>query len=104
MMLIEDVDEAGPAESCAQSAIAHPPVEALGTVRLRASRRPVGARLAASSGDPAFEGPDLATQGFRLPRQGPSPGSQVPIVLPPVQSDLLGLVDRAHDQPDPYGE
>jgi hypothetical protein len=28
----------------------------------------------------------------------------MPVVLPPVQPDLLGLVDRAHDQTDADGE
>jgi hypothetical protein len=29
---------------------------------------------------------------------------QIPIVPPPVQSDLLGLVERAHQKPNPDGE
>ena len=56
------------------------------------------------------EGCDLAFQDAQLPAQvlgiigGPSAGSQVTIVLPPVEPDLLSLVDRANDQPDPDRE
>jgi len=56
------------------------------------------------------EGCDLALQDAQLPAQvlgivgGPSAGSQITIVLPPVEPDLLSLVDRADDQPDPDRE
>jgi hypothetical protein len=34
----------------------------------------------------------------------PRPGGEVAIVFPPIESDLLGFVDRADDQPDPDRE
>ena len=35
---------------------------------------------------------------------GPRAGSQMGIALPPVEPDLLGLVEGAHDEPDADGE
>src|SRR5207248_8624999 len=51
-----------------------------------------------------FEQPDLLAQRLVLRVVAVAAGRQVMVVLPPVEADLLRLVDRADDQPDPHGE
>src|SRR6266850_7852834 len=54
--------------------------------------------------DPALEQPHLLTEAFVLQLGMARSRRQVVVVLPPVESDLLRLVDGADDQPDADGE
>src|SRR5262245_44863843 len=51
-----------------------------------------------------LERPYLLLQFFVLGRQSLLPRRQVVIELPPVETDLLGFVDGADEQPDPNGQ
>src|SRR6185503_12336334 len=52
----------------------------------------------------AFKQSDFLAELFVLGRQRLLARRQVVIVLPPVEADLLGLVDRANDQSNPNCE
>ena len=52
----------------------------------------------------SLERADLLAQLVIFRRQGLLPRRQMMIVFPPVQTDLLGLVDRADEQADPDRE
>src|SRR5205807_9730868 len=52
----------------------------------------------------ALEQPDLLAKRILLQLAVVVAGSQVVVVTPPVKADLLRLVDRANDQPDPDRE
>src|SRR5262249_7789122 len=54
--------------------------------------------------NPALEQPHLPAQLLVLRRQTIPVRGQVGIILPPVETDLLRLVDGAHDQTDPDRE
>src|SRR2546421_8578928 len=54
--------------------------------------------------DPALEQPHLLTEAFVLHLGLAHSRRQVVVVLPPVEPDLLRLVDGADDQPDANGE
>src|SRR5687767_3732356 len=54
-------------------------------------------------GDAPLHRLDLYAQALRL-RPCHAAGRQVLVVLPPVEADLLRLVDRAHDQADADGQ
>jgi hypothetical protein len=60
--------------------------------------RPPGLPLRAANS--LLEAADLFLEGLVLDRQPIAPGREVTVISPPVQSDLLGLVDRAHDETD----
>src|SRR5437764_15399325 len=60
-----------------------------------------GARL---GGELSLEQPDLLAQGLVLGLVAIGSGREVVVVLPPVEPDLLRLVDRADDQADADGE
>src|SRR5262249_32724369 len=97
---IEDVDEAGPALS---SLNRHPSrssllgSEAAPPQRLRARRSGGGAGECI---DLSLELPHLPAQGLVLGRDALLAGGEMVVVLPPVEADLLGLVERADDEPN----
>ena len=56
--------------------------------------------------DLTFELSNLCLQRFPLADFGPrfAPGRQVPVVLPPIETDFLSLVERADEQPYTDGQ
>src|SRR5438309_2018230 len=77
----------------------------MGVLLSAAARRDAPGRSAACEvRELALEHADLLARGLRLGFTLIAPRSQVMVVFPPVQADLLRLVDRADDQPDTDGE
>src|ERR1700712_2656090 len=55
-------------------------------------------------GDSFFQRPHLVAQNFVLGRQMPGGHGKIGILAPPVQTDLLRLVDRADEEADADGD
>src|SRR5207244_5164410 len=69
------------------------------------TRRAAPGRGGAGEGlDLPLEQSDLLAQAVVLHLIAIAPGREVMVVLPPVQPDLLGLVDRADDEADAHRE
>src|SRR5437867_10156900 len=96
---VEDVDEA-----CAAACPFDWHRSVSLSVRVATTVAPCVALARRERSDLALEQPHLAAQLLVLRGQTIAVRGQVGVVLPPVEADLLRLVDGAHDQTNPDGE